>query len=50
MTANLDENPSGYKHQSDSMIQEASRETEKRRRKTNRSRRSRRVRDRENIK
>jgi len=37
MTANLNENPSGCECQSDSMIQEASGETEKRRRKTNRS-------------
>jgi len=50
MTANLDENPSGYKCQLDSMIQGASRGIEKRRRKINRGRRSRRVGDRENIK
>jgi len=45
MTANLDENPSGGECQSDSMIQETSGGTEKRRRKTNRNRRSQRVGD-----
>ena len=40
MTANLDKNPSSSEHQSDSMIQGASRGAEKRKRKTNRSRRS----------
>ena len=50
MTANLDENPSGSKHQLDSTIQGTSREIEKRRRKTNRDRRSQRVEGRKNIK
>ena len=50
MTVNLDENLSGCEHQLDNMIQGASRETEKRRRKTNRDRRSQRVGDRKNIK
>jgi len=45
MTANLNENPSSCKHQSDSTIQGTSGEIEKRRRKTNRNRRSRRVGD-----
>jgi len=49
MTANLDENPSSYEHQSDSTIQGTSREIEERRRKTNRDRRSQRVGDQENI-
>ena len=35
MTANLNKNPSGCEHQLDSMIQEASRGTEKRRGQTN---------------
>ena len=45
MTANLNENPSSCECQSDSMIQGTSRGTEKRRRKTNRSRRSQRMGD-----
>ena len=45
MTANLDENSSGCERQSDSMIQGTSGETEKRRRKTNRNRRSQRMED-----
>ena len=49
MTTNLNENPSSGECQSDSTIQGASQKTEKRRRKTNRDRRSRRVGDRENI-
>ena len=50
MTANLNENLSSYEHQSDSTIQGTSRGTEKRGRKNNRGRRSRRVGDRKNIK
>jgi len=50
MIANLDENLSSDKHQPDSTIQGVSRGTEKRRRKTNRGRRSQRVGDRKNIK
>ena len=42
-TANLNENSSGCECQSDSTIQGASGETEKRRRKTNRSRRNQRI-------
>ena len=45
MTANLDENLFSYEHQSDSMIQGTSGETEKRRRKTNRNKQSQRVKD-----
>ena len=45
MTANVDKNPSGCECQSDSTIQGTSRKTEKRRRKTNRNRRSQRVED-----
>ena len=43
MTANLNENPSSCECQSDSIIQGASGETEKRRRKTNRSGRNQRM-------
>ena len=50
MTANLNENPSSCEHQLNSMIQGAIRGTEKKRRKTNRGRRSRKVGDRGNIK
>jgi len=49
MTASLDEDPSGYECQLDSMIQEASRGTEKRRRKTSRDERSQKMGSRENI-
>ena len=45
MATNLNENLSSCEHQSDSMIQGAGRGTEKRRRKTNRNRRSQRVGD-----
>jgi len=50
MIINLDEDPSSSECQSDSIIQGASRGTEKRRRKTNRGRRSQRVENRKNIK
>ena len=50
MIANLDENLSSGECQLDSTIQGASRGTEKRGRKTNRGRRSQRVRGRKNIK
>ena len=43
MAANLNENPFSSEHQLDSTIQETSRGTEKRRRKTNRSRRNQRM-------
>jgi len=50
MTANLNEDPSGGKYQSDDTVQETSRETEKEGRKTNGSGRSRRMRSRKNTK
>jgi len=50
MTANLNENPSGCEYQLNSTVQETSGGTEKRRRKTNRNRKSQRVGDQENIK
>ena len=49
MTANLNENLSGYKCQLDSAIQGASRRAEKEGRETNRGRRSQRVGGRKNI-
>ena len=50
MTASLDEDPSGSKYQSDSMVQGASRGTEKGGRKTNGSGRSQRIGSRKNTK